>query len=247
MNIVAIVQARMTSSRLKGKVLLQLGSRLVIEHVVDRLSCSSYINKLVVATTNDLEDKAIVKWAKLYGIHSFCGDREDVLTRFYECAVKYDADVIVRVTSDNPLIDPDIVDQTISAFLESGGDFAANNLKKTFPWGLDVEVISFDALSIAYRDSITKSDREHVTQFVRHRPERFDMTNVKAPENHYDIRLTLDEMSDFELISKVFLSLGDNANYNSIVDLFKRQPELFEINLEARMLHNKYNKSFNLI
>ena len=247
MNIVAIIQARMTSNRLPGKVLLKLGDRRVIEHVVDRISRSKYINKVVVAITKDLQDNPIVEWAKLYGIDSFRGDREDVLSRFYECAIKHDADVIVRVTSDNPLVDPDIVDQTISAYLKSNADFASNNLKKTFPWGLDVEVISFDALSMAWREAKTKAEREHITQFVRHHPERFHIVNVQAPENHHDIRITLDEMSDYELIAKVFLALGDNPKYNSIIDLFNNHPELFKINLETRLLHNKYNKSLNIV
>jgi len=247
MNIVAIIQARMTSSRLEGKVLLQLGGSRVIEHVVDRLSCSSYINKVVVATTDDFEDDVIVEWAKSYGVNSFRGKKEDVLSRFYECAIEHDADIIVRVTSDNPLVDPNIIDETILLYLDSNADFASNNLKKTFPWGLDVEVISFDALSVAWKEVETKADREHVTQFVRHRPERFHLVNLEAPENNHNIRVTLDEISDFELIEKVFLALGANANYNSIVNLFNNHPELFKINLETRILHNKYNKNLNII
>jgi spore coat polysaccharide biosynthesis protein SpsF len=247
MNIVAIVQARMTSTRLKGKVLLKIGSRRVIEHVVDRLSSSNYINKVVVATTMDPEDEAIVDWAKAYRIHYFRGDTKDVLSRFYNCAIKHDADVVVRVTSDNPLVDPEIIDQTISKYLKSGADFASNNLKKTFPWGLDVEVISIEALSIAWREGTTKSNREHVTQFVRHRPERFHIVNLQAPENNHNIRITLDEISDYELIEKVFHALGDNANYKSIIQLFNKHPELIKTNLETRLLHDKYNKSFDLI
>jgi spore coat polysaccharide biosynthesis protein SpsF len=247
MNIVAIIQARMTSSRLEGKVLLQLGGSRVIEHVVDRLSYSSYINKVVVATTDDFEDDVIVEWAKSYGVNFFRGKKEDVLSRFYECAIEHDADIIVRVTSDNPLVDPNIVDETILLYLDSSADFASNNLKKTFPWGLDVEVISFDALSVAWKEAETKADREHVTQFVRHRPERFHLANLEAPENNHNIRVTLDEISDFELIEKVFLALGANANYNSIVNLFNNHPELFKINLETRILHNKYNKNLNII
>ena len=247
MNIVAIVQARMTSSRLKGKVLLKVGGRLVLEHVVIRLKSSNLINNVVVATTFDYEDDQIVNWANVNSTDYFRGDKKDVLSRFYNCAMQYAADVIVRVTSDNPLLDPKIVDQTISEFLSSEADFTSNNLIKTFPWGLDVEVISVNALKIAYEEAKTSSDREHVTQFLRHRPKRFKLVNVKAPENNHNIRITLDEESDLILIEKIFNILGDKADYQSIINLFKTNSELININLQTRLLHDKYNDSLNLI
>ncbi len=179
-NVVAIVQARMTSSRLPEKVLLPLGNSCVLGHVVARLSRSQYVNKVVVATTQDDEDQAIVTWANVHGFDVFCGDRDNVLSRFYECALLHKADVIIRVTSDNPLVDPAIVDKTISAFLESKVDYAANNLVKTYPHGLDVEVVSFDSLAITWREAIVLADLEHVTPFIRHRPERFSLLNIAS-------------------------------------------------------------------
>lgn len=246
-NIVAIVQARMTSSRLPGKVLCPLGNRCVLEHVVARLSRSAYISQVVVATTQDTEDEAIVSWANNYGTDVFCGDRGNVLSRFYECGLNYKADVVVRVTSDNPLVDPVLVDETISAFVEATADYAANNLIKTYPHGLDVEVISFDALSASWHEASQPADLEHVTQFVRHRPERFTLMNVAAPEDHHDIRITLDEDSDYALLTEIFRCLGDDASYHSVLELFKQRPELLEINRHAGLSHAVYNSNLNII
>jgi spore coat polysaccharide biosynthesis protein SpsF len=247
MNIVAIVQARVSSVRLAGKILKPVGGKTVLGHVVDRLNQSELIDQVIVATTLDSVDDILVDWCKERKIEYFRGDRENVLIRFYECAKEYMADVIVRVTSDNPLVDPSIVDQTIRQFMISKADYAANNLEKTFPHGLDVEVISFKALSISWQEAHIIADLEHVTQYVRHRPKRFHLVNISAPENHHYIRITVDEVSDFELVSEVFRLLGDNANYENIINLFRQYPELLKINYDAKESHAEYNRSLNII
>ncbi len=246
-NIVAIIQARMSSSRLPGKVLLPLGEHCVLGHVIERLSCANHITKVVVATTQDSGDDAIIQWCTAHDISVFRGDRENVLSRFYECALLYKADVVVRVTSDNPLVDPELVDEAISQFLEAKVDYAANNLIKTYPHGLDVEVIDFNTLAIAWKEATLPADLEHVTQFIRHHPERFNLLNVPAPEDNHKIRLTLDEGSDYELLKEIFHCLGDNANYHDVIDLFRCRPELLDINQRAGLSHAEYNTSLNII
>ncbi|MGD2118684.1 MAG: glycosyltransferase family protein [Chromatiales bacterium] len=247
MKIVAIVQARMSSSRLRGKVLKPLGEKLVLEHVVMRLSRAEMIDEIVVATTVDAEDDVLVDWCKKKRISFFRGQRDNVLARFYECAVETHADAIVRVTSDNPLLDPAVVDRTIRLFKKSGADYAANNLVKSFPHGLDVEVISFAALSQSWREAGEGFELEHVTQFVRHRPERFKLVNLKADADHHDIRITLDEPDDYQLIRLIYRLLGDAADYRSIVDLFADFPVLHSINSEAGKSHAEYNQSQKIV
>jgi len=247
MTVVAIVQARMSSTRLVGKVLKPLGDKTVLEHVIGRLSQAILIDQIVVATTHDTQDDTLVEWCTKLQLNCFRGDRENVLSRFYQCALSYAADVVVRVTSDNPLVDPQIVDQTIRLFLDTKADYAANNLVKSFPHGLDVEAISFDALLLSWQEAQEAFELEHVTQFVRHRPERFKLQNLKADADYHNIRLTLDEPDDYQLIRLVHRLLGDHADFNSIKNLFREYPALLKINQQAGEAHADYNQGQKIV
>lgn len=247
MKIVAIVQARMSSRRLRGKVLKPLGKKTVLEHLIDRLSQAKLIDQIVIATSTNPQDDVLANFCNERDLSYFRGDENNVLARFYYCAVTFSADVIVRVTSDCPLVDPSIVDQTIKLLIDNKSDYSANNLIRTFPHGLDVEVISFRALSISFKEAMDEFELEHVTQFVRHRPKRFKLENLKSKENLKHLRVTLDYPSDYELLKIIFESLGDNANYSMLRAFFAEQPELVTVNLDALREHNQYNKSQKII
>ena len=247
MKIVAIVQARMSSTRLRGKVLKPLGKKTVLEHLIDRLSQAKLIDQIVIATSTNPEDDVLANFCVERDLSYFRGDENNVLARFYKCAVTFNADIIVRVTSDCPLVDSSIVDQTIKLLIEKKSDYSANNLIKTFPHGLDVEVISFRALSISWKEAMDEFELEHVTQFVRHRPKRFKLENLQSDEDLKHLRVTLDYPSDYELIKIIFQSLGDNANYSMLKAFFAEQPELIRINQNASKEHAQYNKSKKII
>jgi spore coat polysaccharide biosynthesis protein SpsF (cytidylyltransferase family) len=247
MKIVAIVQARMSSTRLRGKVLMPLGQKTVLEQLIDRLSKTKLINQIVIATTTNPEDDVLVNFCMDRGLSYFRGEENNVLSRFYKCAVSFNADIIVRVTSDCPLVDPSIVDQTIKLLINKKSDYSANNLVKTFPHGLDVEVISFSALSLSWAEAKEEFELEHVTQFVRQRPKRFKLENLKSKGDFKHIRVTLDYPSDYELIQTIYESLGNDADYSMIKKLFDKQPELITVNQNAIKDHAKYNKSQKII
>lgn len=244
---VAVVQARLTSTRLPGKVLKPLGSKQVLLHVVDRLANCRLINEVVIATTTDSADDPLVEFCRLHALTCFRGDRDDVLSRFYRCAVGHYATAVVRVTSDNPLVDPTVVDRTIGLFHEKSADYAANNLYRSFPHGLDVEVISFAALAESYRCAITALDREHVTQYVRYRPESYRLENLDAGGDWQDIRLTLDYDDDYQMIGLVMRLLGEKADFQSIIDLFRKFPALRRVNDVAREQHADYHRAQGIV
>ena len=159
---------------------------------------------------------------------------------------KYSADIIVRITSDCPLIDPVVVENVIKLFKSENADYASNNLKKTFPHGLDTEVFSFKALSEAHQKAKKPFEREHVTQYIRHRPKKFKLSNLSSLGNYYDIRVTLDEEEDMQMIALIIKLLGDKVNLEQIVSLFASNPELKKINSEAGIRHAVYNKEQNI-
>jgi spore coat polysaccharide biosynthesis protein SpsF len=244
---VAVVQARLTSTRLPAKVLKPLGSKEVLRHVVDRLANCRLIDEVVIATTTDCVDDPLVEFCRQHGLTCFRGDRDDVLSRFYHCAAEHSAASVVRVTSDNPLVDWSVVDRTIGLFHEKSADYAANNLRKSFPHGLDVEVISFAALAESYQRAIKAQDREHVTQYVRYRPEIYHLENLYAGGDWQDIRLTLDYDEDYQMIALVMRLLGEEASFQSIIDLFWEFPALRRVNDAAREQHAMYNRAQGIV
>lgn len=244
---VAVIQARLTSTRLPAKVLKPLGSKEVLRHVVDRLAHCRVIDEVVIATTTDSADDSLVAFCQHHGLTYFRGDRNDVLSRFYHCATKYDAAAVVRVTSDNPLVDPTVVDRTIALFREKSADYAANNLRKCFPHGLDVEVIGFSALAQSYQRADKAPEREHVTQYVRHRPETYRLEHLDAGGDWQDIRLTLDHDDDYQLIALVMRLLGEQADFQAIIDLFSEFPALRRLNDFARQQHAEYNRAQGIV
>ncbi len=239
MKIAAIIQARISSTRLPGKVLKELpfnSGITCLEQVIRRLKKSKKIDDIVIATTEDKEDNEIVDIAKKEDVKYFRGSKENVLSRYYFAAKKNNIDVVVRITSDCPCIDVDITDLTIDAHINKVADYTSNSLTRTYPHGLDVEVFNFNALEEAYKNATKYYEKEHVTPYIYKNPQKFKINIVKAPKELYasDIRITLDTEEDYALLCAVFDYLypkNEYFNAYDIVNLFnKEKPWLKLIN-----------------
>ena len=226
-----IIQARMGSSRLPGKVLMKSDNGMpLLYHVINQLRHCSKVKNLVIATTTNQEDDEIEKFADNNSVNVFRGSEKDVLDRYFQCAKKYSFSTIVRITSDCPLIDPQIVDKVIERFFSGNYDYATNTLIRTFPIGTDAEVFSFSALETAWKNAQLPSEREHVTPHLRNKG-NFKTINVENDTNISNLRLTVDRIEDFELINEILNNLSINPiHLENILELFSRKPELIEIN-----------------
>jgi len=226
-----IIQARMGSSRLPGKVLMNSGNGMpLLYYVINQLRHCSKVKNLVIATTTNQEDDEIEKFADNNSVDVFRGKEKDVLDRYFQCAKKYSFSTIVRITADCPLIDPQIVDKVIEQFFSGNYDFATNTLTRTFPIGTDVEVFSFSALKRTWESAQLPSEREHVTPYLRNE-RNFKIINVQNDKNISSLRLTVDRIEDFELIKQILKNISVNPiHLGDVLELFSRKPELIEIN-----------------
>lgn len=209
MNVVAIIQARVGSTRLPGKVLRPLAGKSMLAQVVQRTQWSRRISKTVVATTDCPADDAIASLCDDLQISYFRGSEVDVLDRYYQAAKKFQSDAVVRITSDCPLIDPGIVDDAVAAFQERqpGLDYLTTF---QFPRGLDTEVFSFSALGQAWREDTNPAWREHVAVFIYRNPNRFQIGELRCTRDLSHLRWTVDTPEDFELVGKIYEYFGHN-------------------------------------
>lgn len=232
-DVVAIVQARLGSSRLPGKVLMPLAGSPVIDRVISQLQYSTRLSGIVVATTEKPEDDRLVEHLCQRNVRFFRGSELDVLDRYYQCALCIGANNIVRVTADCPFIDPSVVDQVVDLYERSQAMYASNIEPETFPDGLDVEVFSFEALEWAWRESSMASDREHVTQFIRRHPDWFSRSNLESPVKLDHLRWTLDEPADYQFLDQLarqFSAKLGPVSINEILEILQRYPELVAVN-----------------
>lgn len=237
MNIVCIIQARTTSSRLPNKVLLNLpynGDKTVLEQVINRVKESKYINKIVVATTINETDNKIEKLCESLQISCFRGSEDNVLSRYYEAATKYKADLIIRITSDCPCIDYEIMDKLIEFHLNNNNDFSSNNQIRSFPHGLDCEIVNYNVLVEAFKNATEKYEKEHVMPYIYiSNPNKYKLGILKDKNNNHDIRITLDTKEDYILLCLVYDFLYENDNFfnkDKIIKLFQEKSYLYEIN-----------------
>jgi spore coat polysaccharide biosynthesis protein SpsF len=234
MKVVAIIQARMGSSRLPGKVLMTLVDRPVIEWVYERASRIPGVNEVVVATTTSMSDDPLVRWCEAHDVPAYRGSEDDVLDRYVKCAREHGADAVVRITADCPLLDPSASGDVLRAFRDMQPcDYASNTQPATFPNGLDTEVISREALQISGREARGALDREHVTPFVRRHPERFPSASVVCEQDMSEHRWTLDEPRDFAFLSAVAerLRLANvSGSMSEILDILAAEPDLCSLN-----------------
>lgn len=229
MKIVAITQARYSSSRLPGKVLLKLGESTVLDLHLQRIRQSKRIDEWIVATTKEKESDQIIEIAKRNNCQVYQGDLNDVLDRFYQAVKDTKADYVIRFTSDCPLIDPAYIDDLIRVFLEKNVDYACNCLKPTLPDGMDAEIFTFKALEDAWKNAKKKSEREHVTPFIRDCG-KFKVYSLEYKKDLSKYRLTLDTPEDYELISQLVSACGENFSMEGYLDYLISNPDLFSLN-----------------
>lgn len=226
-----IVQARMGSSRLPGKVLIEIdGKNPILYYVITQLQQCKLLNKIVIASTTLEEDEKIVNYVEGIGLPCFRGSPNDVLDRYYQCAKKFNFSNIVRITSDCPLIDPNLVEQVIQKFFSEPCDYATNSLPKTFPQGTEAEIFSFEALEEAWKNAKKPSEREHVTPFIKNN-KKFKKLNVRNSQDLSNFRWTVDRIEDLKLVRKLISKIKKRPILmTDILEVFSKEPELIEIN-----------------
>jgi spore coat polysaccharide biosynthesis protein SpsF len=209
MKTVIIVQARMTSTRLPGKVLKPVLGKPLLAYQLERLTRCTLADEIVIATTLNSADDPIVALAAKHDVASFRGSEDDVLSRYHGAALAHRADTIVRVTSDCPLIDPAVIDRVIRKFSDTPGryDYVSNTLQRSYPRGMDTEVFSFQALDQALRESTTPAEREHVTPFIYRNPARYKLGNVAYATDESRHRWTVDTAEDLEFVRRMLEAL----------------------------------------
>jgi spore coat polysaccharide biosynthesis protein SpsF len=227
----AIIQARMGSTRLPGKVLLDLNGEPVLVRVVERVKRSTKLDTVVVATCGQT-DNPIVALCAERGWQWFVGSEDDVLDRYYRAALEHQAVTVVRITSDCPLIDPDIIDGVIDKFTHHSVDYASNTLPpRTFPRGLDVEVFRFDALERAWREDKKTAWREHVTPYIYNNPEKFRLLPVTHAVDLSGMRWTVDTPEDLDLVRRIYRQFNnDKFSWREVLDVLDARPEWLDVN-----------------
>lgn len=239
----AIIQARMGSSRLPGKVLMDISGKPMVWHVINRLKGCKWLDRIIVATSTSFKDDPVETFCRSNEVLFFRGSEKDVLDRYYQAAKKYKANVVVRITADCPLIDPETVDRVIEGYLSRIDyfDVASNVIERTYPRGLDVEVFSFEALKKCWQTADKGYQREHVTPYFYENSDKFKMFNVKSSEDLSLHRWTVDEESDLTMVRKIFENFKGNKNIFSasdIVTFFKTRPDVkaFNENVEQKKI-----------
>jgi len=231
MKTVAIIQARMSSTRLPGKVLADVGGKPLLWYVVARAQAARTLDQVVVATSMEGEDNAVEEFCAEASFECFRGSQYDVLDRYYQAARHFQAEIVVRLTADCPLLDPDVIDKVVSAFQDGDFDYASNCVNRSYPDGLDTEVFRRAALERAWLEARLPSEREHVTPYIWKHPELFRLGSVQHSEDLSDLRWTIDEPEDLMFVRALYDSLGAfPSGMAETIKLLKEHPELAEIN-----------------
>jgi spore coat polysaccharide biosynthesis protein SpsF len=237
MKIGAIIQARTSSTRFPKKVLqpLPYGSNIcVLQQDIRRVKKSKILDEVIIATTTNSDDDEIVKVAIKENVPFFRGSLNNVLERYYKSAAEFNLDVIVRITSDCPCVDWNIVDEVIQSHLDTGADYTSNTLIESFPRGIDCEVFNFDVLEEAYLNASEKYEKEHVTPFIyKTNPDKFKINNVVSSQDNSKIRITLDTPQDYALLCAIYDNLYYKNNFfslNEVLELLEEKPWIKFIN-----------------
>jgi spore coat polysaccharide biosynthesis protein SpsF (cytidylyltransferase family) len=249
MKVIAITQARSGSTRLPKKVLLEIENKTLLQIHVDRIKQSKKIDDIYIATTTNKSDDCIVDLAKEFKVNYSRGSEEDVLDRFYQTVKDVKPDYIVRLTSDCPLIDPKLIDEVVEIAINKKLDYYSNVLLERYPDGQDIEVFTFKALEKAWKEADLKSEREHVTPYIRNnssykKGKLFSSDNHFLEENYSHVRLTVDEQLDLEVISKVVANLGVERDWKTYADFYLNNLEVRSIN-QSIIRNEGYQKSLN--
>lgn len=240
MRTVAIIQARMSSSRLPGKVLQDIAGQPMLVRVVERAKRAETLDEVAIATTTDPADDPIEELCRQHGYPVFRGSMFDVLDRFYQAARQFQADTVVRLTADCPVIDPQVIDRTVNAFREAGADFGANRLpppwKRTYPIGLDTEVCTFAALERAWKEAKLPYEREHVMPYFYDQEGRFKIVVVDHDPDYGAYRWTVDTPEDLALLREIFARFNgdDHFSWLDVLALVQREPQLSQLNAAVK-------------
>ena len=236
MKTTAIIQVRMSSSRLPGKSLKIIEGRSILERMVERVRLAESLDQVIVATTIDPSDDVISQTCTQLGIECFRGSLHDVLDRYYQAAKKYGADVVVRLTGDCPLIDPILVEDVVNALIREQADFVCNRLPppyaRTYPIGLDVEACTIAALEEAWKNATAKHQREHVMPYLYETPNRFKVIQLNYKQDLGKMRWTLDTVEDLQLLEEIYDRFDGRNDFSwmDVLALFEQEPELRNIN-----------------
>lgn len=231
--IVAILQARFSSTRLPGKVLFDVHGKPMIIRQIDRILQSKKIDKLILATSlNDDDDELCDIVSNYRGVEIYRGDLDNVLDRFYQAVKNINPQEVVRLTGDCPLVDAEIIDQIIELHFKSSNDYTSNTLPPSYPDGLDVEIFSFEALTEAWKSASLPSELEHVTSYIRKNPEKYKIGNLQSNIDYSKIRLTVDEIEDYNLILHVYKNFLPDIlfSFNEIIAFLLKNKALLKIN-----------------
>jgi spore coat polysaccharide biosynthesis protein SpsF len=236
MRIVAVIQARMDSTRLPGKVLKDIEGETMLARVVHRSQRVAGLDAVLVATTELPADLAVVSECKRLGVPSYRGSAEDVLDRYYHAALAERAEAVVRITADCPLLDSAVGAQVVAAFSQEKPDYASNTVRRTYPRGLDTEIMTAAALACAWREATIAYQRAHVTPYIYQNPWKFQLRSVTAHADHGGHRWTVDTAEDLDFARAVYARLGgaNDFGWRDVLDLLEREPELRELNCHIR-------------
>ncbi len=247
-RVVAVIEARMGSTRLPRKTLMDVAGKTLLERVVDRLRLARSVHEVVVATSTNAGDNQIEALCAERGIACFRGSEDDVLERVHGASDRYKADVVVQSGADCPFYDPDLVDQLVYTLIWGGYAYTANDMELTFPEGVDAHVIRFDALEASAREAKKEDEREDTPRFIWNHPKRFPIFNLKAQPgsfyNRTDIRVTIDYAEDMELCRKIYTAFGGKVDFSTrdLIELLDANPEWIKINANCEQRSAAYVK-----
>lgn len=256
MKIICIIQARTTSTRLPNKVLLDLKGKTILQHIIERVEKSELIDSVVIATTINETDDKIEELCKNLGVDCFRGSENDVLSRYYECAKKYNPDYVIRVTSDCPCIDYKVLNKLIIKHLDENNDYTSNSLERSFPHGLDCEIFSFKLLEEANMNAIDNFEKEHVTPYMYKTRKDLKISQLIYDKDYSKIRITVDTKEDYELMTVLYDYLYLEDSYfdtEDIIDFFNKRPYLSKLNnniVQKKVcvnLEEELNEALNLL
>lgn len=232
MKTTAIIQAHMGSTRLPGKVLLNIGDQSMLARVVRRAQRAKTLDSVVVACSTEHGDEAIVRECDRLGIKHHRGSDSDVLDRYYQTSQAFPSDAYVRITSDCPLIDPEVIDKVVSHFGSGGFDYASNTVKRTYPRGLDIEAFTAQGLARSWREAKEPYQRVHVTPYFYQNPDLFKLGYVQQELDQNEMRWTVDTPDDLRFVREVYerLKKSDGFSWRDVLKLLEREPGLVAIN-----------------
>jgi spore coat polysaccharide biosynthesis protein SpsF len=233
MTTLVIIQARMSSTRFPGKVLIKLQQKPLLQWMIERVEQCSLVDKVVIATSTCVDDDPISEWCAVNNRTCYRGDLENVLSRFYHAATHFNAQTIIRLTADCPIIDPKVIDEHIYFYQKHNYDYVSNGPVMTYPDGMGVEVFSYQALKKTYQEATLFSEKEHVTAYIYKHPEVFTLFNMLYKKDYSGIRITIDYPEDFTLVKNIADALQPTMTSFSLEDIInyiEKNPDILNLN-----------------